>query len=219
MDADDHWVRWHQAYEDPRSSLSLRLVAVQRRLREALNDAPPGPVRVISMCAGQGRDVVGVVANHDRRDAISARLVELDSEIAEHARTSAKVAGLVDVEVVEGDASSTSSYIGAIPAHVILVCGVFGNIRDADVRRTVLELPALCAPGATVIWTRHRRAPDLTPTIRAWFEEAGFEEIAFDLQEGTSFGVGTNRLVASPRRFRTNRRMFNFVGDGADAHL
>jgi hypothetical protein len=44
---------------------------------------------------------------------------------------------------------------------------------------TVLGMPTLCSPGATVVWTRHRREPDLTPTIREWFVEAGFIEEAF----------------------------------------
>jgi hypothetical protein len=102
-----------------------------------------------------------------------------------------------------------------VPAHVVMVCGVFGNVSDDDVRATVEELPRLCAPGATVIWTRHRRRPDLTPTIRDWFTQARFEEIAFDSEAGTAFGVGRHRLVGTPLPFRPDRRMFTFVGDGA----
>jgi hypothetical protein len=50
-----------------------------------------------------------------------------------------------------------------------------------------------------VIWTRHRRPPDLTPQIRAWFAAAGFDEIAFDAL-GTSAltSVGVNRLRRAP---------------------
>jgi hypothetical protein len=50
--------------------------------------------------------------------------------------------------------------------------------------------------GATVIWTRHRRLPDLTPQIRAWFTESGFDEIAFEALETS---VGVNRLCDAPR--------------------
>jgi hypothetical protein len=46
-----------------------------------------------------------------------------------------------------------------------------------------------------VIWTRHRRPPDLTPRIRAWFTSAGFEELAFDpLDTTTLAAVGAGRL-------------------------
>jgi hypothetical protein len=58
---------WHDQYEDPDSPLAGRLRIVQRRLDELLTAAPPGPIRLISMCAGQGRDVLGVVPMHKRK--------------------------------------------------------------------------------------------------------------------------------------------------------
>ena len=76
------------------------------------------------------------------------------------------------------------------------------------------ELPSLCAPGAVVVWTRHRRAPDLTGRIRGWFGDAGFEELGFDAPAEHRFGVGANRLVGPPAEFRSGLRLFNFVGDG-----
>jgi hypothetical protein len=92
--------------------------------------------------------------------------------------------------------------VGAVPADLVLVCGVFGNISDDDVKTTVLALPTLCAHGGTVIWTRHRREPDLTGAIRTWFKEAGFVERAFvaivdsavmvcaDFENGSDFRSG-----------------------------
>jgi hypothetical protein len=190
---------------------------VQRRLGQTLDQAAPDPIRIVSMCAGQGRDVIGVLAEHHRKDAVTARLVEFDADLVRVARAMAQDAGLAGLEIVQGDASLTSAYAGAVPAHVILVCGVFGNISEADIHGTILELPSLSAPAATVIWTRHRLAPDLTPTIRGWFNEGGFEEVAFDTEEGTNFGVGTHRLVDAPRPLRVNHQMFTFMGDGAGA--
>ena len=219
MVEDGHWVRWHADYDDHDSWLSRRLVVVQRRLRLALDATPPGPIRVISVCAGQGRDLIGVLDRHPRRSQVTARLVELDPRLVGEARAKAEDAGLPNVDVIEGDASTTTAYAGAVPADVILVCGVFGNVTDADIHRTVAELPRLSAPGASVIWTRHRRAPDMTPAIRAWFTEAGFEEVAFDTEEGATFGVGSNRFVCAPKPFRLGRRMFTVVGDGTGTRL
>ena len=105
-----------------------------------------------------------------------------------------------------------ASYAGAVPADLVLVCGVFGNITDADIRRTVETLPTLCAPGATVIWTRHRRPPDLTVDIRQWFTTAGFEEVGFTTADDVLFGVGAHRLVGAPAAFAPDRRLFAFVG-------
>jgi hypothetical protein len=70
----------------------------------------------------------------------------------------------------------------------------------------------LCAPGATVIWTRHRRPPDLTPTVRRWFTDAGFEGIDFVAPDGFLFGVGVQRLTARPAPFVADTKLFEFVG-------
>jgi hypothetical protein len=114
------------------------------------------------MCAGDGRDLLGVLPGHSRRRDVHARLVELDPELA--ARGAARAASLSPhIDVVNADASVTSAYTGAVPADIVLVCGVFGNISDDDIAGTVAALPSLCAPGATVIWTRGTFAPDLTP--------------------------------------------------------
>jgi hypothetical protein len=207
------WVQWHRQYDDPASHLSRRLALVQGHLRGALDGAPQGDLRLISMCAGEGRDVIPVLTEHPRRGDVRARLVERDERNVETARWSAERAALAKVEVVCDDAGMIGSYDGAVPAHILLVCGVFGNISDEDVANTVENLPALCEPGATVIWTRHRRAPDLTPAIRTWFEEAGFAEVAFDDQEERSVGVGVHRLVGDPHRAQTAERLFKFLSD------
>lgn len=58
------WHGWHDDYDRPGSPLELRLRAVRARVREALDGSPPGPLRAISLCAGQGRDLPGVLADH-----------------------------------------------------------------------------------------------------------------------------------------------------------
>ena len=191
---------WHDPYDDPSSVLSARLRLVQAQLADALDHAPAGPVRLLSLCAGQGRDVIGVLPTHPRRDDMSAVLIEADPENAETARQNAAAAGLAQVEVRQADASRPSGYTDVPPADVLLLCGIFGNVSDADIQRTVAAAPALCAPGATVIWTRHRRPPDLTPQVRAWFREAGFAEVSFSSPENapkTAVGAGRLRRAAA----------------------
>jgi hypothetical protein len=203
------WVRWHRGYA-PDSPLSLRLRVVQDLIRGALDSAPPGPIQAISMCAGDGRDLLGVLPGHARERDVRARLVELDPELAARAR--ARTSEMMSsVEVVNADASTTSAYAGAVPAGLVLVCGVFGNISDDDIRATVTELPTLCAPGATVIWTRGTFAPDLTPTIRRWFGHAGFTELRFTAIPGTTVGVGAHVLKAEPRPYEPDVRLFTFL--------
>jgi hypothetical protein len=204
------WQAWHSPYEDPDSELSRRLALVQAQLRAALDRAPAGQIQLISVCAGQGHDAIGVLIDHPRRADVSARLVELDAENVRLAQAAARAAGLTAVEAVAADASLTDSYAGAVPADVVLVCGVFGNLSEHDVANTIDQLAQLCAPDATVIWTRHRRPPDLVPHIRETFEQAGFEEVAF--AEVPPFGVGMNRLTAVRRPFQPGVKMFEFIG-------
>lgn len=208
--AERDWVRWHQRYDEPGSHLQRRLVYVRRRIADALHAQPAGPITAISMCAGQGRDLLGVLADHPRRADVRARLVELDRHNSGVAERTARSLGLTGIEVVTGDASTTTAYEGYVPAHLVLVCGVFGNISDDDVRHTVRQLPRLCAPGATVVWTRHRDGVDLTPAIRDWFAGGGFTEVAFDTEEGLVFGVGTHRLTGPTLPYQRDLRLFDF---------
>jgi hypothetical protein len=203
------WLEWHHAYDRPGSRLAERLAEVQAQIAAALDHAPDGPVRVVSVCAGQGRVVLGVLGGHPRRGDVRARLVELDPRNVARARAGAPEG----VEVVEGDATITTAYDGAVPAEVVLVCGVFGHARDEDIHRIVDHLPMLCAPGATVIWTRGRFERDIRPAIRAWFADAGFEEVAYVTGDDGSWGVGANRLMADPPAYEAGVRLFTFVDE------
>jgi hypothetical protein len=206
------WLAWHEAYDDPSSSLSMRLRVVRGHLSGALDAAPPGPVRLLSLCAGQGHDVLGVLPEHPRGPDVTAVLVEYDPQNAVLARQRAQRAGLARVKVREADAALVAGYADALPADVLLLCGIFGNVSDEDIERTARAAPALCAPGATVLWTRHRRPPDLTPRIRAWFRASGFDEIAFDVPDqavpGVSVGVG--RLAVPPPAAPPEGPLFTF---------
>jgi hypothetical protein len=194
-----NWVAWHGSYDDPSSSLSARLRQVQLRLSEAISQAPAGRIRLLSLCAGQGRDVIGVLPAHPRRDDVTAVLVESDPDNARVASQHAASAALPQVEVRVADASRAASFADALPADVLLLCGIFGNISEQEIRQTVAAAPALCAAGATVIWTRHRRPPDLTARLRAWFAENGFDEVAFDaLATRALTSVGVHRLRHAP---------------------
>jgi hypothetical protein len=156
--------------------------------------------------------VLGVLPAHPRGPDVSAVLVESDPRNAALARRGAERAGLARVQVRQADAARVAGYADALPANVLLLCGIFGNVSDEDIQRTALAAPALCAPGATVIWTRHRRPPDLTPRVRAWFRASGFDEVAFDVPDealaGVSVGVG--RLAVAPPGALPDGPLFTF---------
>jgi hypothetical protein len=205
------WVAWHAAYDDPASPLSARLRRVRSHLSDGIDQAPTGRVSLVSLCAGQGHDVIGVLPHHPRRDDVRAVLVEADERNAGLAHRAATGHGLSQVEVRQADAGLVASFADALPADVLLLCGIFGNVSDRDIQHTVQASPALCRPGATVIWTRHRRPPDLTPQVRAWFADSGFEEIAFEaLQTSALTSVGVNRLRRPPTAEPPGHRLFTF---------
>jgi len=94
----------------------------------------------------------------------------------------------------------------------VLACGVFGNISDDDIHRTIAALPSLCAPGAVVIWTRHRLEPDRTVQVREWFRSAGFAERAFGVSDDALMAVGSHCLTGEALPFRAGQYLFRFNG-------
>lgn len=191
------WQAWHAGYEDPTHPLSRRLRIVQALLHDTLTARPPGPIRLTSACAGDGRDVRKVVAVHPRGADVAASLVELDP--------------VLGADGIVGDAGDLATYRDVLPADVLLLCGVFGNISDEDVRRTAENASRLCAPGASLIWTRHRREPDLTPSLRRWLGDAGWRETALVTGAPTSgWAVGAAFLTQDPLPYE-EMRLFSFV--------
>lgn len=183
---------WHRRYDDPGSGLSWRLQRVRQHIDDAL-DRHLGKTRVLSLCAGDGRDLLGVLAERADAGRVSAVLLELDPELAQQARDAAATAGLAQVQVRTVDASNIDAYRGAVPADIVLMVGIFGNVADDDVWRLVSFAPQLCRPGATLVWSRGRKfrrelpgvtSGDLNDEVRAAFATAGFSEVAYETHEG-----------------------------------
>lgn len=209
--ASPDWLDWHAPYADPTSPLSRRLAIVQQQLRQALPAVLERPLMVVSICAGQGHDLLGVLAEYPHADNVHARLVELDERNVQTARAHVAALALKHVEVIQGDAASLSAYEGAVPADIVLACGVFGNISDADIYRAIDALPQLCAHDATVIWTRSRRPPDATPDIRHYLTGHAFAEGAFIAPGDVQFSVGVNYFTGTPAPLQPDQHMFTFI--------
>ena len=205
------WTRWHADYDDPSSTLSRRRLIVMQTLRSAIDDHACQTLTVISMCAGDGFDVISELASRPDRVG-KALLVESDPALATRSQSSAADAGLSgSVTSRCADAADTSNYSGYVPADVLLACGLFGNITDVDVFTTITHLPELIARNAVVIWTRTRRPPDLTPAIREHFRAVGFTELTFVAPPDVLFSVGPARFGGAPQPFVPARHLFTFV--------
>src|SRR5690606_21236541 len=97
-----------------------RRAEVRRRVGPALDRSAPGRVRLSSLCAGDGRDLLPVLAGHPRGGDVHGRLVELEPGLCAAARMSAPPG----VEVLEAGAGSASACAGAVPADLLLLCGI-----------------------------------------------------------------------------------------------
>ena len=154
-----------------------------------------------------------MVRDHPRRSEVRAALLELDAENVAIAREAAERAQLQDrVEVVQSDASASDVYAPYVPAHVVLACGIFGNVSRADIEGTIRHLSMLCHEGAGVIWTRHWKEPEVIDSIRRWFSESGFRNLSFDaLDNDRKMGVGVAQLTGAPLAFKPGYRFFSFL--------
>lgn len=210
------WREWHAAYDDPESSLSRRLETVRVELARVLTARGAHPTQLVSICAGDGRDTLPVLAAA-RADA-SAVLLELDPTLAAAARSEAERLGLGAVSVRELDAAAIDSFDGIPRADVFMACGVFGNVTDADLVTTVQMLPQLLARGAIVIWTRGRPSTDPTghagdpaEMVRDVFGRHDFVEERFVRPDDADFRVGVSRFAGTPMPPARGQRMFRFV--------
>lgn len=205
------WVAWHKAYEDPSSSLSQRQRDVATMIRTFLDATPAGELRILSLCAGDGGDLGVALADHPRRGDVSGVLVEFDPELVERAQAKQRAIGS-RLEVRCADAGDPLNFAEYAPVDLLMLVGIFGNISDDDIRNTINAVPSLCKTGATVIWGRHRREPDLTPTIREWFDAIGCTSTGF-----VSPGVGSHSSASELVRVASNdplpAKLFTFVDD------
>lgn len=209
------WQAWHREYDNPDSSLARRLKVVQDYVAQALAERPE-PINLISLCAGDGRDSIPVIAGSGRR--IDALLVESDPDLARDARDRA-IDHEVAISVRTAGAGVPASFADHAPASVLLLCGIFGNIPDVDIERTIRALPSYLGQDALVIWTRGDHEVDdvtraVSPSERArWmFANAGFEQMHFTAPADAAFRVGMHRWPhPTGTAWPDDRRLFTFL--------
>jgi hypothetical protein len=206
------WTAWHELY-DVAPGLIARLRSVRAHIGRCLDLSPPGPLGIVSICAGDGRDLIGALVGHPRARDVRARLIEQDPTLVERGRAAADAAGFADaLEFVVADATAAPAYQGFAPAQVVVACGVLGNVRKADTPRFVESLRALCARGGFVVWTREvggrlRRAygrPGAgaqgadVQAIEALLRQWSFEETRAERTADGGFLVATWRHLEDP---------------------
>jgi amino acid adenylation domain-containing protein len=209
------WRHWHKDYEQ-HASLQARLERVRVQIVAALSEFPPGPVRIVSLCAGDGRDLIGALESHPRRADITARLIDNDPESIARGRQMAATAGLSrQLQFVEADATLAKNYDGAVPANLVLLSGFLGHLPHDDVPGLIRRLPMFCQAGGQVIWNRHLVLHDghrQVTDIRKFLAAAAFAEVHYATTDANGFAVGRARFNGSPVPLDTAAVLFTFVG-------
>ena len=205
------WVAWHKAYEDPSSSLSQRQRDVATMIGTFLDHAPEGELRVLSLCAGDGGDLELALTGHPRVDDVTGCLVEFDAELVERAKAKQTAVGS-RLEVRCADAGDPANFADVAPVDLLMLVGIFGNISDADIHNTINTVPSLGKPGATVIWGRYRREPDLTPKIRQWFNAIGCTSTGF-VSPGPGLHSSASERVGTISNGPLPVKLFTFLDD------
>ena len=208
------WFEWHDFY-NTEAKLQQRLQIVREYISYSLDASPPGIIRVVSVCAGDGRDLLGTLENHPRAKDVHARLVELNPQLVERGRATIESLGLAkQIEFINGDATISSNYVGAVPADIVIVCGVFGNLADeAELNRLLGNLSFLSKQGAFAIWTRgHSNGIPYSETVRIFLRESGFEEVNFKLTATGDMGVGIHRYLGENLAAPKEQQLFVFSG-------
>lgn len=204
------YMQWLERYDDPDSPLSWRLRTVQQWLRNDL-DTRPGQVHLVSVCAGDGRDIIDVLQTRRDANRVSVVLLEAHPAVADLARQRARGAGLDQVEVRTCDASLTGSYVGAVPADIVLLVGLLGNMSHRDVSTTIAATPQMCRAGATLIWSRGRDRDDINDRVRREFTDVGFTERAYaESDQHTKPAVGLMGYDGTTTPLDPSRRLFTF---------
>ena len=207
------WVEWHKGYRSS-PALKARLGKVRTQISNCLNACPTGEIRVVSVCAGDGRDLLGALMDHPRALDVRARLVELDERLVESGRAAADAVGLAEqLEFFNGDATRSSAYEGIAPAHLVIVCGVFGHVSEVQTHRLVQNLPFLCKSGGFVVWTRRLNEQEgarHTATIRTLLHESAFEEVCFEVTPEGKFAVSTYRYLGESLPLPNDQHLFDF---------
>ncbi len=206
-----NWDRWpDRAYQ--LTSYQDRLRLVQQHLAEAIQSAPPGPIRILSICAGDGRDLIEVLSEHERRADVSAVLIELSPKSVARGIQSAIEAGIENAVAFRNtDATRWSAYRGLIPADIVILCGVWGHVPVRQRARLTSALASICAVGGCVIWSRGvSRGMERLPQIQTHFNARSWKVAELRFTPASDWAVATYRFLGAAQPVPDNEQIFNF---------
>ena len=205
------WSDWPQeVYQQ--QSYQQRLWIVQEHFAKCLDNVPCGPVRVLSLCAGDGRDVIGVLSSHPRRTDVTGWLVESSRQSIAIGACHAASAGLErTVNFLCGDATLYATYKDIAPADIVLVCGVWGHVAADQRALLVAGIASLCKSDGVVIWTRGL-GPNMNrlQEIQSHFAGLDWDKVRVSNTPDQRWAVATYRYSGPTHQLLKSGRLFRF---------
>lgn len=209
------WAEWHKRYE---TSLLLlaRLRIVREQIVAALDEYPCGPIKIVSLCAGDGRDLIEALTDHPRRADVTAVLLDTDVSSLERGRAAAVDTGLGrQLQFLHADATVAANYAGIVPADLVIISGVLGHVSEASLFHFLESLPMLCKTGGSVIWNRGlvaNQGSKHVSLIRDQLRRGGFEELHYEVTSHNGFAVARARFGGQEIPLDLQRPVFEFAG-------
>jgi hypothetical protein len=204
------WWEWHKEYSVADSYPSLRREAVSYHTARALCIAPAGPIRVMSVCAGQGLDIISGFVGDAHTANVDCVFLEYDPRNALEAASNLSVVGLRSYEVRVCDAGLCDSYAGSGRANIMYLVGLISHLSDAEISSLIAAIPNLCSQGAQVIWTVPKSNPEVVHMATSKLMEAKFDQV-LRTDIGSVGMVVTSQFMGVPQsRLEAGSRIFTF---------
>jgi hypothetical protein len=206
------WDDWSEhAYRS--RTYSLRLAEVQGHLGECFAAYSTRPIRLLSVCAGDGRDVMGAMISHNVQGQVVAWLVEQNLRSVNRGTTQSRRLGLQDtVKFLHADATLYDTYRNIAPSDIVLLSGVWGHVPASDRPRLVQALASFCKPGGMVIWTRAlANGVSRMDEIQIEFASPLWELVCASITSDKCWGVVSQRYCGPQIRPASGGRIFQFA--------
>ena len=180
---------WHLNHNDMNSTPYKRNKDEQNLIKTCLNSIKNN-VNIISICSGQARDILPILAGKKDNNKINTYLIDTDLECLEYADNYAKENKIPNVHLINKNAGLRETYNDIPQADIIIICGVFGHLSLLDIKSTISFIKHLLNENGFVIWSRHKFDNDISEDIKNIFKELNFNELAFVSPEDEPYTLG-----------------------------
>lgn len=197
QNSSDKWTEWHEnAYNNTNSLAYQRTEIVKNLINKYLYEINKNVV-IVSIGAGQGRDILSVLKERKDNNRIFTYLIDTDMECLDYAKNYAEKNNIINVNVVNIDGSLTENYKDIPKADLIIFCGMMNQKNTEEVKSLANNMKFLCNEDAQIIWSRHGYDEDYSTSFRNVFNENFYKELDFYISHKEPFFVCRNIITSN----------------------